>query len=252
MDSADGRAIHWAFTARADGDFDIDGDLGELQQRRCAIAPGSWTWLRQEHGREVVLVDRPGDHAGAVADASVTASPGATLAIQTADCVPILFQDGQAGVIGAAHGGWRGLDEGVVSATVEAMVALGADRRRIAVVVGPHISPAAYEFSAADLTRLALRFGPDVASATAVGTPALDLGAATRAAVSEAGIDPARIIVDGRCTATAVDKGAPMFFSWRARQDSGRQTSVIWIGDAATLDDAATLGDAATLDGLVP
>jgi polyphenol oxidase len=79
------------------------------------------------------------------ADALVTATPGLLLAVLTADCQPVLFADAQAGVIGAAHAGWRGAVDGVLEATVAAMEGLGAERSRITAVIGPTISQAAYE-----------------------------------------------------------------------------------------------------------
>ena len=75
----------------------------------------------------------------------MTATPGIALAVLTADCQPVLFADAQAGVIGAAHAGWRGTLDGVLEATVDAMVALGARRDRINAVIGPCISQPAYE-----------------------------------------------------------------------------------------------------------
>lgn len=244
MSAAGGRSVQRSFTTTIDGDFAIDGgpttDLDALERRRQRVAPHPWTWLHQVHGADVVVVDRPGAMAGTTADGAVTATQGAVLAVQTADCVPVMLHDPVALVLGAAHGGWRGLDLGVVSATVDAMVRLGAEVRRIVVEVGPHISPAAYEFAPADLTRLALRFGPDVISGTSDGRPALDLSAATRTAVSEAGIDPLGIRFDGRCTATELSETEPTFFSWRARQDRGRQTSAIWMPtDADRLADVS-------------
>ena len=79
------------------------------------------------------------------ADALVTATPGILLAVLTADCQPVLFADAQAGVIGAAHAGWRGAVDGVLEATLKAMEGLGAERSRITAVIGPTISQAAYE-----------------------------------------------------------------------------------------------------------
>ena len=79
------------------------------------------------------------------ADALVTAKPGLALAILTADCQPVLFADTKAGVIGAAHAGWRGAIEGLLEATIDAMEGLGADRRNIHATIGPSISQAAYE-----------------------------------------------------------------------------------------------------------
>lgn len=79
------------------------------------------------------------------ADAMVTDRPGLLLGILTADCAPILLADEEAGIIGAAHAGWRGALAGVTDSTVEAMVRLGADRDAIAAVVGPCIAKASYE-----------------------------------------------------------------------------------------------------------
>ena len=75
----------------------------------------------------------------------VTATPGIVLGVLTADCQPVLFADAKAGVIGAAHAGWRGAKDGVLEATVVAMEALGATRARIRAVIGPTISQSAYE-----------------------------------------------------------------------------------------------------------
>jgi polyphenol oxidase len=79
------------------------------------------------------------------ADAMVTATPGVALSILTADCQPVLFADTKAGVIGAAHAGWRGAKDGVLEATLDAMEALGARRETIVAVIGPCISQSAYE-----------------------------------------------------------------------------------------------------------
>ena len=75
----------------------------------------------------------------------VTAIPGLLLGVLTADCQPILFHDQRAGVIGAAHAGWRGAVDGVLEATIDAMETLGAQRRGIHAVIGPTISQKAYE-----------------------------------------------------------------------------------------------------------
>ena len=108
------------------------------------VTPDALVTVNQVHSPDVVtvtgpLADRPR------ADAMVTAMPGLALAVLTADCQPVLFADAQAGVIGAAHAGWRGALDGVLEATVAAMEALGARREAISAVIGPCISQAAYE-----------------------------------------------------------------------------------------------------------
>jgi YfiH family protein len=100
--------------------------------------------LHQVHSADVVTLTAPPE--GRLrADALVTATPGLGLAVLTADCQPVLFADAAAGVIGAAHAGWRGSRDGVLEATVAAMERLGANRGRMSVVIGPTISQAAYE-----------------------------------------------------------------------------------------------------------
>ena len=108
------------------------------------VAPEALVTVNQVHSPDVVTVTGPLDGRPR-ADAMVTATPGLALAVLTADCQPVLFADAQAGVIGAAHAGWRGALEGVLEATVQAMETLGARREAISAVIGPCISQAAYE-----------------------------------------------------------------------------------------------------------
>ena len=81
-------------------------------------------------------------------DATVSATPGVICAVLTADCAPILLADPEAGVVGAAHAGWKGALDGIVHATVAAMQALGAEPRRMIAVVGPSIARDSYEVGA--------------------------------------------------------------------------------------------------------
>lgn len=122
-------------------------------------APSDLITLKQVHSADVrVLTSRPAPDELIEADALVTNVPGLLLGILTADCTPILFADREAGVVGAAHAGWRGAVDGVVEATVLAMVSLGADPARITAAIGPTISGPNYEVGpkfAADL--LAIR-----------------------------------------------------------------------------------------------
>ncbi|SFQ37582.1 conserved hypothetical protein [Roseivivax halotolerans] len=109
------------------------------------VAPQELVTVHQIHSAEVTVVTRETAQQRPRADAMVTREPGLALGILTADCQPVLFADPEAGVIGAAHAGWRGALAGVLEATVEAMVKLGADRGAIRAVIGPSISQRAYE-----------------------------------------------------------------------------------------------------------
>ena len=90
-------------------------------------------------------------------DAIVTAMPGLPIGVVTADCGPVLFADAEAGVIGAAHAGWKGAVGGVLEATLEAMEGLSADPSRIVAVLGPTISQANYEVGAEFVDRFDAR-----------------------------------------------------------------------------------------------
>ncbi len=123
-------------------------ELIENQRRAIdAVLPGSkLVTLYQIHSAEAVIVTSPfDDDARPRADALVTDRPGLLLGILTADCVPVLFADTAAGIVGAAHAGWKGALGGVTDATIEAMLALGADRDRIVAAIGPCIARASYE-----------------------------------------------------------------------------------------------------------
>ncbi len=100
----------------------------------------------QIHSADVITVSAPfAQDADRKADALVTATPGLAIGIATADCGPLLFADTKAGVIGAAHSGWKGAVTGILQNTVAAMEALGATRTNITAVLGPTISQSAYE-----------------------------------------------------------------------------------------------------------
>lgn len=113
--------------------------------RHLQVVPEKLLSLYQIHSADVVVATGPWQGDRPRADAMVTAVPGVALGVSSADCGPILFADCQAGVIGAAHSGWKGAFTGVVASTVTAMEKLGARRERIIAVLGPTISAAAYE-----------------------------------------------------------------------------------------------------------
>lgn len=102
--------------------------------------------VHQTHSCDVLVIeDAPTTLPRPKCDAMVSRTKGALLGILTADCQPVLFADAGAGVIGAAHAGWKGALGGVLEATVDAMVKLGAHRGAIKAVIGPAISQVAYE-----------------------------------------------------------------------------------------------------------
>jgi len=200
--------VRW--TGRSEGHL----GLGASADARRAVHDGEWAWLRQVHGATVRVV--PGTPAGSVGDALVSSATGVALVVVTADCAPVMFSS-DAGVIAAAHGGWRGLHEGVVAATVTAMRARGA--RTITAALGPCIRPCCYEFGPADLETMARRFGPGVVATTTWGSAALDVPAVVRSDLDRLGVG---LVEHGACTACGSG-----WFSHRARRDTERQASLV-------------------------
>lgn len=108
------------------------------------VPPAALVTVHQVHSAKVIPVTGfLGERSQA--DGMVSATPGVLLGVLTADCQPVLFHDATAGVVGAAHAGWRGTVDGVLEATLDAMEGLGARRPQIHAVIGPTISQAAYE-----------------------------------------------------------------------------------------------------------
>jgi YfiH family protein len=133
------------------GSGDVRADVIENRHRAAeALSPGAnLLTLYQIHSGDAVAVTEPWNIGeGPQADAMVTNVPGVALGILTADCAPVLFADAEAGVIGAAHAGWKGALFGVIDSAIVAMERLGARRDRIAAAIGPCISQAKYEVGA--------------------------------------------------------------------------------------------------------
>lgn len=139
--------IHAGLNVGLGSDDDREAVLENRRRASHAILPeAELVTVHQIHSPNVVTVIQAiGLEARPQADAMVTDRPGLLLGILTADCVPVLFADPQAGVIGAAHAGWKGAISGVTDNTLAAMETLGADRARIACAIGPCIAQKSYE-----------------------------------------------------------------------------------------------------------
>ena len=185
-------------------------------------------WLTQVHGAEVAEFSSSAataDHGGVCADAAVTAQTDIALCVVTADCVPIaLWSDD--GSIGIVHAGWRGLLAGVIERSVDAVRKRSGSDAHVHALVGPSIHSECYEFGPRELDLVAGTYGDIVRATTRAGAPALDMPAATVAALSDAGVAP--WIGPGTAafdTCTACDA---RWYSWRARRDVGRQALFVW------------------------
>ncbi len=131
------------------GSNDAPAKIAENRARMAAalgVAPARLLTAHQIHSPDVVVAEEPWTHESRPrADAIVTRTPKLAIGVSTADCGPLLFADAEAGVIGAAHAGWRGALTGVIEATAAAMEKLGAKRSRITAALGPTIRQPNYE-----------------------------------------------------------------------------------------------------------
>lgn len=183
----------------------------------------------QHHSSDALRVEAPfnGRPKG---DAMVTDRPGLALAIMTADCVPILFADDKAGVIGAAHSGWKGALGGISEATIEVMEGMGAQTARITAVIGPCIRQASYEVGPEFRDEFLATAGWSERFFTPGKADRLhfDLPGFVEARLRQAGLSQIDIIAHDTCAL------ANQYFSNRRRNheglsDYGRNASVIML-----------------------
>jgi YfiH family protein len=215
------------------GSSDAPENVAENRARvagRLGLAADRLVTCYQVHSPTVVEVEAPWRREeNPRADAMVTRQRGLALGILTADCAPVLFADAEAGVIGAAHAGWRGAVSGVVEATLGAMEKLGARRDRVRAAVGPCIAQPSYEvgpefpspFVAEDAAN-----GRFFQTAPRAGHFLFDLRGYVCERLRRAGIAAFELSRDD----TAADEGR--FFSYRrscltGEKDYGREISVI-------------------------
>lgn len=191
--------------------------------------------VAQVHSARVIHVEKPWvSGQRPEADAMVTRQPGLILGVLTADCAPVLFQDPIAGVVGAAHAGWRGAVAGIVEETMAAMIEIGAEKSRIRAVVGPCIAQASYEVGAdmmSSLLGLHQEADQFLRQADREGHAYFDLAGYICWRGRTAGLAIESV---GQDTYTQPEK----YFSYRRTthekgQDYGRQISCIMLGQAA-------------------
>lgn len=199
-------------------------DNRELAAKSLGLDPGDVVWMRQVHGRDVAVVDRPWGEDRPPVDGIVTARRGLALAVLTADCTPVLLADPVAGVAGAAHAGRPGMLAGVAEATVAAMRELGAEPARMVAHLGPSVCGRCYEVPE-DMRAEAAAQLPESAATTSWGTPAIDVAAGVRAQLAAAGVSS--VTASSVCTLESVDH-----FSYRREKATGRLASYVWLGAA--------------------
>ncbi|GLZ29753.1 laccase domain protein [Lentzea sp. NBRC 105346] len=185
------------------------------------LTPDRLIWMEQVHGRTVGVVDGPRAEPLEATDAVVTKQSGLGLVVLTADCVPILLGDPEAGVIAAVHAGRVGARVGVVVETLKTMLAQGARLDRIEVLLGPSVCGECYEVPA-DMRKDVEKHLPGSAAKSRKGTPSLDLRAGLWQQLADAGVG--KIGIDPRCTFEEAT-----LFSHRRQNPTGRLAAVIWM-----------------------
>lgn len=189
----------------------------------------SMVYMEQIHSPNVTVVTREllDELAGAPAeftDALVTTLPGTALVVLTADCVPVLLSDDEAGVVAAVHAGRMGARNGIVPRTVEAMVGLGAEPARVHALIGAAAAGEDYEVPV-DMARDVEARLPGSRTTTRQGTAGLDIRAGVTRQLLGAGVRA--IDADPRSTVSEDN-----FFSYRREGTTGRQAAVVWMSDA--------------------
>jgi YfiH family protein len=215
------------------GSNDAPYNVAENRARMAAalgVTPDRLLTPYQIHSPEVAVAERPWTHEDRPrADAIVTRTPALAIGVSTADCGPLLFADSEAGVVGAAHAGWRGAFTGVIEATVAAMEQLGADRACITAALGPTISQPNYEVGPEFVERFMTADAANARFFVASQRPGhamFDLAGYIAARVQRAGI--VKFEDFGLCTYAEPDR----FFSYRrttlrGEPDYGRHINAI-------------------------
>ena len=189
--------------------------------REALALPGEPCWLEQRHGTQVIrLPAAPGE--AIRADAACTTVRGTVCAVQTADCLPVLFCDRQGGCVAVAHAGWRGLLDGVLETTVRAMPVAAS---QLLCWLGPAIGPARFEVSEALRERFVAK-AAGLAPAFAPGRPGKCLADLYRIARSLLAAEGVHAVSGGtHCTYTQQEE----FFSYRRDGTTGRMATLIWL-----------------------
>lgn len=198
----------------------------DLLGRAIGLSYRELVFGRQVHGTGVRLVERSSskarDRGLRDTDGLVTAARGVALVMMGADCLPVLLADPDAGVVGAAHVGRQGLQDGVLLELLRVMTEQGARRERVHAAIGPGICGRCYEVPP-DMAAEVDAAAPGSRSTTARGTAGLDLTAGATRQLADGGV--ARAAAVGGCTAEQPER----FYSYRRDRRTGRHAGIVWL-----------------------
>jgi len=227
--------IHHAFTTRQAGLGARNSGIGTPADWQAVAdafgtGVGRVVTVHQVHGDDVAVVNERNfrDMRPRQADALVTNAPGIAVGVETADCVPVLLFDPLVPAVAAVHAGWRSTVKLIAQKAVRALQhEYGCDPSRVVAAIGPAIGPECYEVDEPVMgpVREAFSFWRDVAASRGNDRWSLDLVAANRTLLVQAGLRERNIHTLGMCTSCRRD----LFYSFRAEGRTGRMLSAIMI-----------------------
>jgi YfiH family protein len=235
VDGTLGPRARWSFADRTSGasrapydSFNLADHVGDapadVAANRAALAASvgvdaaHLVSMAPVHGRDVGVVERGQDEPVPEVDALVTTVPGLALLVVAADCVPVLLADGEAGVVGVVHAGWRGVRDDVLGAALHSMTEVGARPDHVRAVVGPAICGSCYDVPRERYDEV-VAVAPTAAAVAAGGRPGLDLRAAVVSQLRSVG---ATVALHGGCTAES-----PTLYSFRRDAVTGRHGGAV-------------------------
>jgi YfiH family protein len=235
VDGTLGPRARWSFADRTSGasrapydSFNLADHVGDapadVAANRAALAASvgvdaaHLVSMAPVHGRDVGVVERGQDEPVPEVDALVTTVPGLALLVVAADCVPVLLADGEAGVVGVVHAGWRGVRDDVLGAALDSMTEVGARPDHVRAVVGPAICGSCYDVPRERYDEV-VAVAPTAAAVAAGGRPGLDLRAAVVSQLRSVG---ATVALHGGCTAES-----PTLYSFRRDAVTGRHGGAV-------------------------
>ena len=205
-----------------DAERNIEQNLHILQH--AAELPGLPHQLIQVHGTEHYLAEGPGYMHSDEADILISNQPGTALGVRTADCLPVMLADPEAGIIAAVHAGWRGTAAAVVNRALDEMLKQGAIADKIIASLGPCIGPCCFKIGEDTAQQLSASCSGSDSHILRSPEPHADIKAINRLQLLTAGIDASRIEMLGACTACHPEH----YFSYRRDgKKSGRHLGVV-------------------------
>lgn len=197
----------------------VGDDPGLVADRRRSLAAKPVVFMAQVHGKQVTAVPSHPGRPVSGTDALVTSARSLPLAVLVADCLPVLIYEPQVEVIGCAHAGRRGIELGILPATVDAIERCGGSRSAMFVTIGPSIGPCCYEVPAA-MRDAVCELVPEARATTRWGTPSLDLRSAAVSQLRAVGVT--EVTVSDVCTFES-----EAHYSYRRDGVTGRFAGVI-------------------------